>query len=234
MEQVVIEFDSRAAAGAALAERLKSHSFRAKPVVLGLPRGGIPVAMPVAVMLHSPLLPFVVRKIGTPYNPELACGAIASGGAVVWNDDVCSRLGLSQATLDELEKQASYELQTRINALGIHCAIEQQCRGKSAVLVDDGIATGATMKVAVKALQAFHPREICVAVPVAPKSTCLSLSAIEGCSVVCLYEVDDESFGSVGSWYRDFEQVETEECRRMLEQYSTASESRTSTSTAPL
>lgn len=219
-------FESRDVAGAALAIRLKSRSFRATPLVLGLPRGGIPVAVPVAAALNSPLLPFVVRKIGMPDNPELACGAIASGEVVVWNDDVCSRLGVSQATRDELQIQARDELQARINALGVHGAIGEQCRGKSVVLVDDGIATGATMKVAVKALQAFHPREICVAVPVAPKSTCLSLSSIEGCSVVCLHEIDDDSFGSVGSWYRDFAQVETEECRRMLAQFSGSGEDR--------
>lgn len=207
-------FADRRAAGVALAARLR-HLDGAGALVLGLPRGGLPVADEVARALHAPLDIVLVRKIGMPGNPELALGAIAgpAGETLVLNDALVRMSGLSA---DEIEARAAPERRelARRRALWGSTLDAAALRGRTVVLVDDGIATGATMRAAVAAVRAGGPARIIVATPVAPPDVVADMTA-QADEVVCLSSPDD--FVAVGRHYDQFPQLEDDEVRRILD-----------------
>lgn len=206
-------FVDRIDAGKRLAKELARHEGRADVVVLGLPRGGVVLAGAVAEALRVHLDVLLVRKLGVPGNEELAMGAIASGGVRVINRDVLLWLGISDRVVEEVTAREMRELERRERAFrGDRPRLE--LNRKTAILVDDGIATGATMRAAVSALRAAEPGRIVVAVPVAPPDACARLEQ-EADELVCLARV--EPLGAVGSWYRDFPQVTDGEVRELLE-----------------
>ncbi len=205
-------FKNRDDAGKRLAKELAHYSDRGDAVVLGLPRGGVVVAFAVSEALRVPLDILVVRKLGVPGNEELAMGAIASGGARVLNRDVIRWMGIADRVIERIAARETRELERRERVLrGDRPRIGY--RGKSVLLVDDGIATGATMRAAVSALRAMEPSRVVVAAPVAPPDVCARLES-EADELVCLAKV--EPFGAVGSWYLDFPQVTDEEVRSLL------------------
>jgi len=210
-------FSDRTHAGRALAADLKKRSWSAPLVVVALPRGGVPVAAEIARELHAPLDILMVRKIGTPAHEELACGAIAAPDVVIWNRDILSTLGLSRESLAPVVEREREEMSRRERAIRSFLTPSIPLDGAAVVLVDDGVATGATMKAAVKAVRAWAPKEIVLALPVAPSDTYAELRNEKGTEVVCLTVAPVGEFGSVGSWYEDFSQVETEACRDLLE-----------------
>jgi predicted phosphoribosyltransferase len=181
-------------------------------VVLALPRGGVPVAAEVARALHAPLDVFLVRKLGVPGHEELAMGAIASGGVRVVNDEVVRSLGLDARTIDAVARHEEAELERRARAYR-GGRPPPDVRGKTVILVDDGLATGATMRAAVEAVRAGHPAAVVVAVPVGAPGTCAALGEVAD-RVVCL--VAAEGFGAVGAFYRDFTQTTDDEVRALL------------------
>ena len=207
-------FRDRADACRVLAQRLKAYANRADVLVLALPRGGVPVAFEVAEALDAPLDIFIVRKLGVPGHEELAMGALATGGVRVVNDDVVSQLGLSDAVIDAVAAQEERELERRERAYrGARAAPD--VRGRTVILVDDGLATGATMRAAAAALRKQQPARLIVAVPVAASQTCDDLRT-EVDEIVC--GATPEPFLGVGRWYRDFSQTTDEEVRLLLEQ----------------
>ena len=207
-------FRDRADAGRVLAQRLKAYANRADVLVLALPRGGVPVAFEVAEALDALLDIFIVRKLGVPGHEELAMGALATGGVRVVNDDVVSQLGLSDAVIDAVAAQEERELERRERAYrGARAAPD--VRGRTVILVDDGLATGATMRAAAAALRKQQPARLIVAVPVAASQTCDDLRT-EVDEIVC--GATPEPFLGVGRWYRDFSQTTDEEVRLLLEQ----------------
>ena len=192
-------FRDRAHAGVELAELLAAHRG-VDGVVLGLPRGGVAVAAPVADALDLPLDAYVVRKLGVPGHEELAMGAIASGGVVVWNSDVVDGLHIGQDRRDAVVARERAELERRERAYrGDREPIA--VRDRVMIVVDDGLATGATMAAAVAALKVYAPRRIVVAVPVAPGAAIDALRA-EVDEVIAV--VVPDRFGAVGEWYDDF------------------------------
>jgi len=204
----------RTEAGQRLAEQLMVYAGQPDLLVLALPRGGVPMAYAIAQALQAPLDVFVVRKLGVPDQPELAFGAIASGGMRVLNDDVIWNLAIDEEMIDAVMTQEQAELTRR----------EQRYRGerpplvvrdKTVILVDDGVATGATMRAAIAALRAQQPAKILVAVGVAPPETCAEL-ADEVDEVVCLLQPDP--FWAVGFWFDDFSATSDEEVRTLLAQ----------------
>lgn len=205
-------FRDRADAGKRLANELARREDRPEAVVLGLPRGGVVLAGAVAEALGVPLDVLLVRKLGVPGNEELAMGAIASGGVRVINGDVVAWLGIPDRVVEEITSREMRELERRERAFRGDRP-RADLHGKTAVLVDDGIATGATMLAAVSALRAAKPGRIVVAVPVAPPDACTRLEK-EADELVCLARV--EPLGAVGSWYLDFPQVTDAEVRDVL------------------
>ncbi len=205
-------FQDRADAGRELAAKLRRFAGRDDVVVLGLPRGGIPVAYEVAQALGAPLDVFLVRKLGVPGHEELAMGAIASGGARVINEQVVDRLGIPPEAIEAVAEQERRELERRERAYrGDRPPLE--LRDRIVVLVDDGLATGASMRAAVTALRAQQPGWVVVAVPVGAAATCSELRA-EVDEVVCARQ--PEPFFAVGAWYDRFEQTTDEEVRELL------------------
>jgi predicted phosphoribosyltransferase len=182
------------------------------PIVLGLPRGGVPVAAAVAAAIGAPLEVFVVRKLGLPVQPELAMGAVASGGVRVLNEDVLREASVSPSVLEEVTARELAEVTTR-EQLYRGGRPAPELAGRDVVLVDDGLATGATMFAAVAAVRARTPHRVVVAVPVAPSETVARFER-EGIELVCPLVPRD--FLSVGSWYGDFGQVSDEEVIRLL------------------
>lgn len=206
-------FRDRFDAGARLAERLQHYAHRPDVVVLALPRGGVPVAYEVARRLRAPLDVFVVRKLGVPGHEELAMGAIASGGVRVLNDDVVRSRGLTEREIQDIEVLERAELERRERAYrGNRSPLD--VRGRVVILVDDGLATGASMRAAVAALRKLEPARIVVAVPVAEPSTCDMLGG-EADEVICA--VTPQPFFAVGLWYRDFAQTTDDEVRALLD-----------------
>ncbi|XYH97364.1 phosphoribosyltransferase [Sorangium sp. So ce1128] len=204
-------FHDRRDAGRYLAAKLARYA-NPRLVVLALPRGGVPVGYEVARALGAPLDVFIVRKLGVPGYEELAMGAVASGGVRVLNEDVVSRLGLSRADLDAVTAKELREVERRERAYrdGRPApAVRQQ----TVVLVDDGLATGATMRAAVTALRQFSPARVLVAVPVAAPETCDEFRD-EVDDIVCA--ITPEPFYAVGLWYESFEQTTDEEVRELL------------------
>jgi putative phosphoribosyl transferase len=180
--------------------------------VLGLPRGGVPVAAEVAAALGAPLDVCVVRKLGVPGHEELAMGAIAAGGTQVVNADVREHLRIPDEELDRVVSAERAELERREEAYRGDRPFPD-LGGRLVVLVDDGLATGATMRAAVQAVQAQEPAAVVVAVPVAPRETCRELSRL-GVEVVCPYTPAD--FGGVGRFYVDFGQTSDDEVRKLI------------------
>jgi predicted phosphoribosyltransferase len=206
-------YRDRADAGRELARKLYSYRDRDDVIVLGLPRGGVPVAFEVAQSLRAPLDVFVVRKLGTPGQPELAMGAIASGGVRVLNDEVLKALNIPSAMIEQVAQIEAEELGRREQQYrGNRPAAD--VRGKTVILVDDGLATGSTMRAAAAALRQAGAQKIVVAVPVAAEASCEILRR-EVDELVC--GAMPEPFWAVGEWYRDFEQTSDEEVRALLE-----------------
>jgi putative phosphoribosyl transferase len=205
-------FSDRAEAGDVLAARLSHLAGRPDLLVLALPRGGVPVGARVARALRAPLDVFVVRKLGVPGHEELAMGAIAGGGVRVRNQEVTSRLGLDDAVIDRVAEAEELELARRERSYRADRPAPDLA-GKVVVLVDDGLATGSTMRAAVAAARAAGPARIVVAVPTAPASTCERLRR-EADEVVCAST--PRPFRAVGYSYRSFPQTSDEEVQELL------------------
>jgi predicted phosphoribosyltransferase len=206
-----VPFEDRRDAGGKLAERLEALRGRGV-VVLALPRGGVPVGYEVARALGAPLDVLVVRKLGVPGHEELAMGAIASGDVLVLNDDVVAMLRITKDDIDFVASRESREIERRERAYRGGRAMEE-VRDRTVILVDDGLATGATMRAGVKALRKLGPRRIVVAVPVGAPASCDAI-AREADELICLER--PPAFYGVGQWYRDFGQTTDEEVRLLL------------------
>ena len=205
-------FADRAAAGQVLAEKLAAYAGRDDVIVLGLPRGGVPVAYEVALALRVPLDVFLVRKLGAPGHEELAMGAIASGDVVVMNDEVVKAMKVTDEVVEEAIARQRDELARRERAYrGDRPPID--VRGRVVILIDDGLATGSSMRAAVTALRRQHPARIVVAVPIGAPSTCAEFRSIAD-EVVCA--VSPEPFRAVGMWYDDFTQTSDDEVSDLL------------------
>jgi putative phosphoribosyl transferase len=207
-------FHDRRDAGRQLAARLQEYAGDPNVLVLALPRGGVPVAFEVARALQAPLDVFLVRKIGVPGQEELAMGAVATGGVRVLNQGVVQALDIPAEALDAMTAQARSELARR-ERLYRGDRPPPDIRGRTVILVDDGLATGSSMRAAVEALRQQHPARIIVAVPVAAASTCDDLRD-EVDDAVCLFT--PEPFHAVGLWYEDFSQTTDDEIRDLLDQ----------------
>jgi predicted phosphoribosyltransferase/erythromycin esterase-like protein len=205
-------FHDRREAGRVLAEKLAAYAHRADVLALALPRGGVPVAYEVARALGAPLDVFVVRKLGVPGYEELAMGAIASGGVRVLNDQLVERLGIPEDMMDVVVARERQELERR-ERLYRRGRPPPDVRGQTVILVDDGLATGATMHAAIQALRKQNPARIVVAVPTASPETCEEMKA-EADDVVCA--ITPEPFHAVGRWYQNFSQTTDEEVDVLL------------------
>jgi len=204
---------NRREAGRLLARELQRYANRSDVVVLGLPRGGVPVAYEVAKALNVPLDVFVVRKLGLPGHEEFAIGALASGGLRVLNVPVIRAYGISEDELATAIEREQRELERRERAYR-EDRKPPDLYGKTVILVDDGLATGSSMQAAVMALKKAQPDRVIVAVPVAPRETCDALREIAD-EVVCA--LTPEPFRAVGLWYQDFDQTSDEEVTKLLE-----------------
>jgi predicted phosphoribosyltransferase len=203
-------FRDRADAGEQLSRELAGYSGRKDVVVLALPRGGVPVAYEVARALHVPLDVFLVRKLGLPGQEELAMGAISSGGVRVLNEDVIGLLGIPNENVTAKEQR---ELERRARSYrGDRPAPDVE--GRTVILIDDGLATGSTIRAAVAALRRKHPARIVVAVPVGAPESCAELQN-EADEIICVET--PEPFYGVGAWYEDFSQTTDEEVRDLLQ-----------------
>jgi predicted phosphoribosyltransferase len=205
-------FGDRREAGAVLAAHLRQFADKGNVVVLALPRGGVPVAYEVARTLAAPLDVFVVRKLGLPGHPELAMGAIASGAVRVLNNDVLESVPVSQAAIDAVTRTEQVELERRERAYR-DGRPPVPIEGRVVILVDDGLATGSTMRAAVLAVRRLHPARVVVAVPVGAWQACQALGEVAD-EVVC--PLTPELFSAVGLWYTDFTQTTDDEVRQLL------------------
>ena len=214
-------FRNRHEAGRLLAGRLAAYADRADVVILALPRGGVPVAFEIAAALNAPLDVMVVRKLGVPGHEELAMGAIATGGVQVINEEVVRHLGLTPAVLASVAAIERHELARRERTYrGERSPVTVE--GRTVILVDDGLATGSTMRAAVAALRKRGPARIVVAVPTAAPETCEEFK-VEVDEMVCA--TTPTPFYGVGQWYDDFSQTTDEEVRDLLEQRAPVSNS---------
>jgi putative phosphoribosyl transferase len=205
-------FRNRREAGLRLADRLGAYAGRHDVVVLALPRGGVPVAHPIAQALQAPLDVFLVRKLGVPGQEELAMGAVASGGVRVLNEDVLHAARVSQADVDRITTTAMEELERQHRAYRGESAAPA-LEGRVVILVDDGLATGASMRAAILALKRLQPSRIVVAVPVGAADTCQELMRLAD-EVVCA--ATPAPFFAVGRWYADFAQTTDQEVQVLL------------------
>lgn len=211
-------FKDRSDAGRHLVAALADYAGDADVIVLALPRGGVPVAFEVARALHLPLDIFVVRKLGVPGHEEFAMGAIASGGVRVLRDDVVQGLRISPADIAKVVAREQAELERREHAYRGERA-PPSLEGRTLLLVDDGLATGATMEAALEAVRQQRPARVVVAVPVAPAETLARLGALAD-AIVCV--ATPEPFDAVGCWYQDFPQTTDDEVRALLAQAARA------------
>jgi predicted phosphoribosyltransferase len=219
-------FRDRVDAGQKLAEKLTEYAGRDDVLILALPRGGVPVALEVAQKLNAPLDVFLVRKLGVPGHEELAMGAIASGGVRVLNERTINYLNIPEEVIDRVAAKEQRELERREKTYRDDLPAPD-VKGKTVILIDDGLATGSTMRAAVIALKQMNPTKIVVAVPVASDETCREFQQ-EVDAVVCA--ITPEPFYGVGLWYDDFSQTTDEEVRELLQK--TASRQNGSTSGA--
>jgi predicted phosphoribosyltransferase len=210
---MIERFDDRTDAGRQLAERLAAYAGRPDVLVLALPRGGVPVGFEVATRIGAPLDVFVVRKLGVPGHAELAFGAIAGGGVRVLNESVVRGLSIPDDVMEGVTAAEQQELERR-QRLFRDDRPAPDVRDRTVLLVDDGLATGATMRAAVAALRQQGPQRIVVAVPTAAPSTCLELGEVAD-EVVSV--ITPEPFQAVGLWYRDFSPTEDAEVRALLD-----------------
>ncbi len=206
------QFKDRRDAGKILARDLSAYAGCSDLIVFGLPRGGVPVAYEVALALNAPLDIFIVRKLGLPGQEELAIGAIASGGIRVLNEDIIQALNIPEELINVVARQEMQELQRREQNYRVdRPALDPHDR--TVIIVDDGLATGASMRAAVAGLRARHPARIVIAVPTAASETCAALEfAVD--EIVCA--MTPEPFLGVGRWYEDFSQITDEEVRAFL------------------
>jgi putative phosphoribosyl transferase len=210
----LLPFQDREEAGRILASKLSAYSRREDVIVLALPRGGLPVAFQVAQALGAPLDVFVVRKLGTPWNRELAMGAVASGGVQVLDLSVVKELCVSEADVQEITASELSEL-TRRERLYRGNRPAPELTGKTVILVDDGIATGCSLLAAIAAIRRQEAARIVVAIPVAPAFGCSAIRA-EADEVVSVAE--PEHFLAVSQWYENFSQISDDDVRAWLEQ----------------
>jgi putative phosphoribosyl transferase len=206
-------FQNRTLAGRMLARHLGDYAGRTDVLVLALPRGGVPVGFEVAQALEAPLDVFVVRKLGVPGHEELAMGAIASGGVRVLNDEVVDSLGIPESVIENVTRREFEELRRREQAYRGERP-PPQVRGRTVILVDDGLATGSTMRAAVASLRRLGPERIIVAVPTAAPSTCEEFRQ-EADDCICA--ITPEPFHAVGLWYEDFSQTTDDEVHELLQ-----------------
>lgn len=211
-------FPNRAVAGRCLAAKLSAYAGQPDVLVLALPRGGVPVALEVARALSAPLDVFLVRKLGLPGHAELAMGAIAAGGTIVLNDDVVSTLHIPARVLKAVATHEQRELERRTQ-LYRRDRPPLDVYQQTVILVDDGLATGSTMRAAVAALRKQQPARIVVAVPVAAAATCIEIRAVAD---ELVYLLAPEPFCAVGYWYEDFSQIRDDEVCQMLTAMSEA------------
>jgi putative phosphoribosyl transferase len=205
-------FRDRAEAGRMLAEKLADYAGLSDVIVLALPRGGVPVAYEVARALGAPLDVFLVRKLGAPGHEELAMGAIASGGIVVMNDEVVKAMKVgADEILDAIDSERLEMARREVAYRDDRPPVD--VRGRTVILIDDGLATGSTMRAAVKALRRQKPARIVVAVPIGAASTCAEFQDIAD---ECICAVTPEPFRAVGLWYEDFTQTEDDEVAELL------------------
>lgn len=209
---VELPLRDRSAAGRALADALERQYANEDALVLALPRGGVPVAYEVAKRLRATLDILLVRKLGTPGQSELAAGAIASGGVRVLNRDIIQGLGISEQALERVAAVEQQELERRERVYRGHRP-RPNLIGRIVILVDDGVATGASMRAAIAALRQSQPARVVVAVPVA-SSEAVRMLEREADQVICL--ATPSPFWAIGQWYRDFDQVEDEQVRQLL------------------
>lgn len=205
-------FADRAHAGRLLADALGAYADAPEVIVLALPRGGVPIGYEVARRLHVPLDVYVVRKLGVPSHEELAMGALASDGTCVVDEELIESLGIDAAALQDVVQREIGELRRREVAYR-DARPEPDIGRKTVIVVDDGLATGATMRAAATALRTRHPAEIVAAAPVAAPRTCASLESVAD-RVVCVATPDP--FHAVGLYYQNFEQTSDDEVRRLL------------------
>ncbi|HEX8901891.1 phosphoribosyltransferase [Vitreimonas sp.] len=208
-----LPFPDRAAAGRALAAELSAQSFKS-PVVYALPRGGVPVAVEIAKALNAPLDLLLVRKIGAPGQEELAVGSIVDGERpdIILNEDIIAALGVSRPQIESVAARELREIERR-RALYLPGRAPVSAAGRTAILVDDGVATGASMKAAIAAVRRRTPERVVVAAPVAAPETAAELKTLAD-DVVCLDT--PARFGAVGFFYRDFHQLEDDEVIALL------------------
>jgi predicted phosphoribosyltransferase len=211
---VTARFRDRRDAGRVLAQQLAAYANRPDVIVLALPRGGVPVAYEVAKALHAPLDVFLVRKLGVPGHEEYAMGAIASGGVRVLNEEVVEGLGIPQFRIEAAAAREEQELARRESAYRGDRP-PPDVKGRTVILVDDGLATGASMQAAIMALRRLQPARIVVAVPTAAPDTCEQMRAAAD-EVICA--TTPEPFRAVGLWYEDFSQTSDEEVSALLAQ----------------
>lgn len=214
MKTTSLPFRDRVAAGRALASAVQKYREHKDLLVLALPRGGVPVAVEVAAELGADIDLMIVRKLGVPGHSELAMGAIASGGIRVLNPHVVSSLGIGEGAIEEVAREEARELERREHAYR-GARPRPIIHGRCVILVDDGVATGATMRAAIEALRRQKPEKIVVAVPVAPPDTVSRLRG-EADEVVCL--ASPETFWAIGQWYVEFPQLTDEAVREGLAQ----------------
>ena len=211
-------FRDRREAGRVLAAMLKDYAGRDDVVVLALPRGGVPVAFEVAEALAAPLQILLVRKLGTPGHRELAMGAIASGGIRVLNEDVVRWLGIRPEQIDAVAREEQRELERR-QAAYLEGRAPARLEGRNVILVDDGLATGSTMRAAVQAVRQMKPKKTIVAVPVGAADTCREIADVAD-EVVCARM--PEPFSAVGQWYANFDQTTDAEVMDLIHEHASA------------
>lgn len=205
-------FRNRTEAGQKLASKLHAYYGQPDILVLALPRGGVPVGCEVARALHAPVDVFVVRKLGVPWNPELAMGAVATGGVRVLDEETVRTLAIPSEEIARVAAEEENELERReIAYRGSHTPL--QVANKRVILVDDGIATGSTMRAGVAALRKLQPTRVVIAVPVAPRATCNMLRKVAD-ELVCLIEAED--FFAIGQWYENFDQLTDGDVKNLL------------------
>lgn len=206
------KYQNREEAGRILAQELVPFAKQNDVIVLALPRGGVPVAFEIAKALHAPLDVFIVRKLGVPGHSELAMGAIAMGGVSVLNDDIVKSLNITHEEIEAITQKELQELERRKHSYRSDEPFPS-LQDKIIILVDDGIATGATMRVAIKALRKLKADKIIVAVPVAAEDTCEDIQKLAD-GLIC--PLRPQQFYAVGAWYNDFAQTEDDEVFRLL------------------